>query len=174
MTEELTIQLFFFSSALLAGFEAMKAGGWRVWAFGGLTALLAIFGLAWHSLKEIYPPLTIWVTEIATSPQSWFALIVIALVLIAMTGRRGSAWTRIQRLFGAPTTPSEEAASANGELEELKARLAEAEHRITKNDSALDMIRTAQGEIELGLVNARTNLVVNTPPPERRWLQGTA
>lgn len=86
--EDLTITLFFFTSAVLAGFEAMKASGWRLWAFWILTALFAAIGLSWLWLKEISPTLTRWVGEIATSPQSWFVLIILGLVLLAVTGRK--------------------------------------------------------------------------------------
>lgn len=85
--EDLVIQLFFWTSAFLAVVEAVKAAGWRIRAFCGLAAVLFLVGLGWGLLKEIYPPLTGWVTSVATNPQSWFLLFVIFLVLVSVTGR---------------------------------------------------------------------------------------
>jgi hypothetical protein len=86
-SDDLVIQVFFWTSAFLAAVEAMKASGWRVWAFAALGAVLFLCGALWHWLKEIYPPFTAWVTTIATSPQSWFLLLVIFIVLVSVTGR---------------------------------------------------------------------------------------
>ncbi|RTM14349.1 MAG: hypothetical protein EKK33_06645 [Bradyrhizobiaceae bacterium] len=85
--EDLVIQLFFWTSAFLAVVEAVKAAGWRIWTFTGLAAVLFLVGLLWGFLKEIYPPLTGWITSVATNPQSWFLLIVLFFVLVAFTGR---------------------------------------------------------------------------------------
>jgi hypothetical protein len=85
--EDLVIQLFFWTSAFLAVVEAVKAAGWRIGAFSGLAAILFLVGLGWGQLKEIYPPLTGWVTRVATNPQSWFLLVVLFFVLVAVTGR---------------------------------------------------------------------------------------
>lgn len=86
-SDDLVIQIFFWTSAFLALVEAMKATGWRVWAFGALVAVLAVAGAAWGSVREVYPPFTAWMTNIATNPQSWFLLLLLALVLVAATGR---------------------------------------------------------------------------------------
>ena len=91
MHGDLEIQIFFFASAFLAGVEAMKAEDWRRWAFWGVCGLFAAIGFGWYWLKGIYPPVTGWVTEIATSPQSWFVLIVLGLVLLAITGRKSKS-----------------------------------------------------------------------------------
>jgi hypothetical protein len=85
--DNLLITLFFFTSAVLGGFEAMKAKGWRALAFWFLTAVFGIAGVAWYPLKDVYPPLTRYISEIATSPQSWFVLFVLGVVLLAATGR---------------------------------------------------------------------------------------
>jgi hypothetical protein len=86
-SDDLVIQIFFWTSAFLAVVEAMKASGWRVWAFGILGGVLVLVGAVWSWLKEVYPPLTGWITSIATNPQSWFLLFVLFLVLVSVTGR---------------------------------------------------------------------------------------
>jgi hypothetical protein len=90
-SDDLVIQIFFWTSAFLAVVEAMKATGWRVWAFGILGLVLVLIGAAWSWLKGVYPPLTGWITSIATNPQSWFLLLVLFLVLVSVTGRRRRA-----------------------------------------------------------------------------------
>jgi hypothetical protein len=44
MSDDLTIQIFFFTSAFLALVEALKAVGWRAYAFWGLCGVLALLG----------------------------------------------------------------------------------------------------------------------------------
>jgi hypothetical protein len=87
MQDDLTIPLFFWTCAFMAGVEAMKAEGWRVRAFGALAVFLVALGVFWQWVKEFYPPLTGAITEVATSPHSWFTLIALGLVVVAVTGR---------------------------------------------------------------------------------------
>jgi hypothetical protein len=86
-SDDIVIQLFFWTFASVAVVEAMKASGWRIWAFGILGLALVLIGAAWPWLKGIYPPLTSWITSIATNPQSWFLLLVLIFVLVAVMGR---------------------------------------------------------------------------------------
>src|SRR6266702_499484 len=53
-SDDLVIQIFLWTSAFLAVVEAMKASGWRVWAFGILAFVLFVLGAAWSWLKEVY------------------------------------------------------------------------------------------------------------------------
>jgi hypothetical protein len=83
------IIIFLLSSAFLAGLEAMKASGWRIWAFGVLSGAFVCAGIGWHWLKDVYPPFTGWMSAIVTNPESWFILLVLGLVWLATTGRKG-------------------------------------------------------------------------------------
>lgn len=89
--DDLVIQIFFWTSGVLCGVEAMKASGWRLWTFAATGAALILAGLCWSLLKDVSPPVTRWVTEVATSPQSWFVLVVLGLLLLAVTGRNSSS-----------------------------------------------------------------------------------
>jgi hypothetical protein len=82
------IIIFLLSSAFLAGLEAMKATGWRIWAFGVLSGAFVCAGLGWHWLKDVYPPFTGWMSAIVNNPESWFILLALGLVWLATTGRR--------------------------------------------------------------------------------------
>lgn len=86
--DDLVIQIFFWTSGFLCGVEAMKAAKWRLWTFTAVGVALVIVGLFWGLLKEISPAITRWVTDVATSPQSWFVLIVLSLLLLSITGRK--------------------------------------------------------------------------------------
>jgi hypothetical protein len=110
MQDDLTIPLFFFTCAFLAVVEAMKASGWRLYAFGALGVLTVAIGLAWQWIKGIYPPLTNWIVELATSAQSWFLLAVLGFILIAITGRRRE---------GRETRPTSETNDIHGRMQEI-------------------------------------------------------
>ena len=118
---DLTIQLFFFTSAIFAGVEAVKANGWRAWLFGGLAGLFAITGAAWPSLKEIYPPLSRSIGEVASSPQAWFTLIVLALAVVALTGRKARATATSST--GEPIELPEWLSDVPGRLDDLAGKL---------------------------------------------------
>lgn len=83
----LEIQLFFFGSAVLTALEAMKERHWRAYALWGVTALGVICGTGWGTIKEWSPPVTAFITQIATNPESWFILIVLGLVWLVVSGR---------------------------------------------------------------------------------------
>jgi hypothetical protein len=127
--DDLIIQVFFWSSGLIAGYEAMKASGWRIWVFGGLGAFLILAGFTWGGLKDVSPPFTRWITEIATDPQSWFLLMVIGLVLLSITGRT----QRIEKTAPESVTPGEspdEIAEVRGQIDEVSADAAQARREI--------------------------------------------
>lgn len=87
MSGDLEIRLFLFSSAVLAGYEAMKATKWRMWVFWALCGGFAIAGAAWSWIENVYPPITSRIAEVATNTESWFLLFVLVLVLVAATGK---------------------------------------------------------------------------------------
>lgn len=106
MPDDLPIQLFLLASAVVVGAEAVKATGWRLWVFIGVCSAFVISAFAWPWLKGIYPPVTSWIGEIATSPHSWFLLIVLGLVLIAATGARKTrtAFPNVAEITASPET----------------------------------------------------------------------
>jgi hypothetical protein len=89
MENDLTIQLFFFTSAIFAAAGTVKKRGWRAWLFGSLAAVFGLGGAAWTLLKEVYPSLSRAIADVALNPQAWFTLFVLVLAVVAFTGRKG-------------------------------------------------------------------------------------
>jgi hypothetical protein len=85
MPGDLEIRLFLFSCTFLAGIEAMKAEGWRLYVFWAVCAAFGLAGLGWSWIFVLSPTVANWIAQIATSPQSWFVLLALGLLLIAAT-----------------------------------------------------------------------------------------
>ena len=160
--DDLVIQIFFWTCAFLAMVEAMKATGWRLWAFGILGGLLFLIGTAWAWVKEIYPPFTGWITTVATSPHSWFLLIVLFLVLVAFTGRAKKVYAQ-----GGGLIRSGEFDALNEALQGLLERVSQIEQR-PPSASAEDHDKLVTTVVNLTKdTNARVERLLASPKRER-------
>jgi hypothetical protein len=130
--DNLIIQIFFWTSAVLCGVETVKASGWRIWAFGLIGSILALAGLTWGILKDLSPPLTRWVADVATAPQSWFVLIVLGLVLLSVTGRKA-------RKDGSGS--GDGSPNFTAQIEDIDQRINEIWHNIGSIEGKLDLLQ---------------------------------
>jgi hypothetical protein len=82
--DNLTIVLFLIGTAVSLAAAAISAAGWRhPLLIRGLLALAAIVagtGIAWPFLGYLSPRLSVFLSEIATSPVAWFVIIIIGVV----------------------------------------------------------------------------------------------
>src|ERR1700730_9189661 len=82
--DQLTILAFWLTLFAAFAVESVKAEtATRRIAFGGLACVFLLSGLFWSQLREIWPPLTAWVTSVATSPTSWFVLLIFIAAVFA-------------------------------------------------------------------------------------------
>jgi hypothetical protein len=82
--DELTILAFWLTLFAAFTVESVKAETTtRRIAFGGLACVFLLSGLFWSQLQKMWPPLTAWVTSVATSPTSWFVLLIFIAAVFA-------------------------------------------------------------------------------------------
>ena len=87
--DDLSILLFCLTLFVAFAVEAVKAETKiRRFAFAGFAAPFLFGGLLWEKLKGIWPPLTEWVTRIATDPVSWFVLFMFIIAAITFARPR--------------------------------------------------------------------------------------
>lgn len=91
--DNLAISLFFGGLAVTFAVAAMSQAGWKHWALISLLFVLAaaslVIGVAWPLIKGASPVITYSVMAVATSPVSWFVVVVAALMISLLPPRRG-------------------------------------------------------------------------------------
>jgi hypothetical protein len=89
--DDLTIVLFFIGTAISVAAAAMSQAGWKhrilIYGMFAVAAIMAALGALWPLIKGWSPQITGVVAPVATSPVSWFSLIILTLSLRIAVGR---------------------------------------------------------------------------------------
>src|SRR5262245_25641488 len=99
-SDDLAIFLFWLALAVPFGIEAVnpQTRAYRL-GFGVLCAISVLASFLWKPVANAWPPLVGYMTELATSPVSWFVIIMFVLAGFAVNGR---GWKRTNMQEAAP------------------------------------------------------------------------
>lgn len=101
-SNELTIRLFYFASALPFVIEAAKSKGRQRLGFSGVAVMLGMLGMFWKPLAVAFPIVAASLGEMAASPTNWFTLA----ALIYVAARYGHRFRSIGQRQEADTPPT--------------------------------------------------------------------
>jgi hypothetical protein len=91
--DNLTIVLFFVGLSVTLGSTAMSQSGWKHWGLiallWALSAMSLLVGIGWTQFKAYSPAVESIVVSVATSPISWFVVIMCALMTALLHKRPG-------------------------------------------------------------------------------------
>lgn len=82
MDTTLTIQLFFFATAVPVALEAYKARGLARIVLWAVAGIFGIAGFIWPALKDGLPAIGAKLAELATDPVAWFALLIVVFFIL--------------------------------------------------------------------------------------------
>lgn len=104
---DLDIVLFFFGLAVTLFVAAMSQAGWKHWTL--ITALFVLAGMsaatavAWPWTKDLSPLISGYIKQVANSPVSWFAVLVMTLLVAMLLRWRPPVQPSPNQLFETPT-----------------------------------------------------------------------
>ncbi|MGD0866088.1 MAG: hypothetical protein ABSA49_11090 [Rhizomicrobium sp.] len=151
------IILFLFGSALLLGLEAIKTEKWRSYVLWVLAASFFACGALWSFIQRLSPPVTGFVTSIATSPESWFVLFVLTVIWIVVSSR-SKATTHV----AVPPQPRGDSESEEDFRARIESRLEVIDRNAGKIWADINAQRTAHGSTqELAERVEQSNAAVN-------------